>query len=43
MVRVRKSKRMPGHLEGQKELYFTDAEMSVADANVKPDRRKRKH
>lgn len=34
---------MPGHLEGQKELYFTDAEMSVADANVKPDRRKRKH
>lgn len=29
---------MPGHLEGQKELYFTGTEVSVADANIKPDK-----
>lgn len=27
---------MSGHLERQKELYFTDVEVAVADADVKP-------
>lgn len=36
MVRVTKSKHMPGHLQGQKELSSTDVEVAVADPNAKP-------